>query len=226
VATSHQEQAFQLLEEATSAASGGPLEHRLLAALSWVNISIEWSHPSELDAFCTSLELLQVLISIGSSLESVHYRLTSTVELKQTQHLAVDAAACAIREGRIEMALELLEQGRSLLLTQAGRYRTPVDDLEDTLADEFKAISAKMEASAMTTRLQNVDRSSNPTTQDGVAMYVQRLYFAMPSNRRITLVVIRNYWSIGHELLRRYAACRGLDRFYCLPRSQPFKWLQ
>jgi hypothetical protein len=82
----------------------------------------------------------------------------------------VDTAACAIREGRIEMALELLEQGRSLLLTQAGRYRTPVDDLEDTLANEFRAISVKMEASAMTTRLENVDPSSNPIMQDRVAV--------------------------------------------------------
>ena len=151
------------------------MEHRLLAAFSWVDFAIQWSHPSKLDAYRKSLELLQVLISTGTSLESTHYRLISTVKLKGTQHLAVNAAACAIREGHMEIALELLEQGRSLLLTQAGRYRTSVDDLEETLADEFKAISAKMEASAMTTRLQNVDPSSKPTTQDRVAMYVRRL---------------------------------------------------
>ena len=170
VVAGHREQSFRLIMEATSAASGGALEHRLLAALSWVSLSIQWSHPSTLDAYCKSLELLQVLISTGSSLESLHYRLTSTISLKGTRNLAVDAAACAIRERRIEMALELLEQGRSLLLTQAGRYRTPVDDLEDTLANEFRAISAKMEASAMTTTLQNVDSSSDPTTQDRVAV--------------------------------------------------------
>ena len=168
--TGYRQQTFQLLEEATSAVSGGSLENRLLAALSWVNLSAQWSHPSELDAYRKSLELLQVFISTGRSLESVHHRLTSNVRLKATRHLAVDAAACAIREGRIEMALELLEQGRSLLLTQAGRYRTPVDDLDDTLADEFREISAKMEASAMTTGLENVDRSSNLITQDRVAM--------------------------------------------------------
>ncbi len=146
-----------------------------MAAFSWVDRSIEWAHPSSLDAYRKSLELLQVVISAGRSLESLHHRLTSTVTLKWTEHLAVDAAACAIREGRIEMALELLEQGRNLLLTQVGRYRTPVDDLEDTLADEFRTISGKMEASAMTTRLQDIDPISNPTTQDRVAVYVQRL---------------------------------------------------
>ena len=191
VATGHREQAFQLLQEATLAASGGPLEHRLLAALSWVDLSIRWSHPSSLNAYRKALELLQVLVSTGSSLESVHRHLTSTIRLKETRHLAVDATACAIREGRIEMALELLEQGRSLLLTQAGRYRTPVDDLDNTLADDFRAVSAKMEASTMTTRLPNVDRPSNPTKQDRVAVYVQRLWPVMPSDRRILPVVIR-----------------------------------
>ena len=123
---------------------------------------------------------------------SVHYRLTSTIRLDGTRHLAVDAAACAIRQGRLETALELLEQGRSLLLTQAGRYRTPVDDLEDALAGEFRTISAKMEASAMTTRLQTVGLSSNPPKQDRVAVYVQCRYFAMPSDRCIEFVVIRS----------------------------------
>ena len=174
VATDHQVQIFQLLEEATSTASGGSLDARLWAALCWVDLSIQWSHASKLDAYRKSLELLQILIATGSSLEAVHYRLTSTAILKETRHLAVDAAACAIGEGPIETGLELLEQGRSILLTQAGRYRTPVDDLEDTLAYEFRAISAKMEASAMTTTLPIVESSSTPITQDRVATYVQR----------------------------------------------------
>jgi hypothetical protein len=173
VAIGHQEQTFQLLEEATSAASGGPLEHRLMAALSWVNLSLEWSHPSSLDAYRRSLDLLQVLISTGSSLESLHYRLTSAVRLKETRDLAVDAAACAIRQGRIEMALELLEQGRSLLLTQAGRYRTPVDNLEAVnpdLADEFRRISVLMERSVLISGHLS-DSLDSPLTDDPVARY-------------------------------------------------------
>jgi hypothetical protein len=194
--------------------------------LDWVDLSIQWSHISSLNAYRKSLELLQIVISTGSSLESVHYRLTSTATLEGTQHLAVDAAACAIREGCIEMALELLEQGRSLLLTQAGRYRTPVDDLDDTLADEFRAISAKMEASTMKSRLENVDSSSSTAAQDEVAMYVQRLYFAVPSDEHIPFLVIKSSWLIGREPLRKYAASRALSLFCSLRHSQPFKWPQ
>jgi hypothetical protein len=175
IAIGHQQRIFQLLEEATTAASGGAVEDRLSAAFCWVYRAIEWSHPSELDAYRRYLELLQALVSTGSSLESTHYRITSTARLKHHGHMVADAAACAIREGRTELALEFLEQGRSLLLTQAGRYRTPVDELEGPLADEFRTISSKMEASAMTSRLQDVDRSSHPPTQDRVAVYVHRL---------------------------------------------------
>ena len=72
------------------------------------------------------------------------------------------------------MALEMLEQGRSLLFNQAGRYRTPIDGLEDTLTEEFRAISARMEVKAMGTRLGNVDPGPNRTTKDVVAVYVKR----------------------------------------------------
>ena len=106
-------------------------------------------------------------IATGSSLESRHLRLTSN-EFKPTQTLVVDAAACAIGLDHVKMALEMLEQGRSLLLNQAGRYRTPVEGLEATLAEEFQAISTQMEISAMNTRLENVNRR----TEDAVAEYV------------------------------------------------------
>lgn len=104
-------------------------------------------------------------------MESRHLHLTSN-EFQETQTLAVDAAACAINLDHVEMALEMLEQGRSLLLNQAGRYRTVVDGLEDSLADEFRAISTKMEMSAMNTGLDDVNPKPNRRTEDAIAKYV------------------------------------------------------
>ena len=171
--TDTKEEIFELMEEATSATIGGTPDARLEAAMSWIKLAVEWSDSSSaLEAYRKSLELLRVVLITGSSLESRHGRLTSRA-LKETQNLAVDGAACAIDSGKVEMALEMLEQGRSLLLTEAGRYRTPVDGLDDTLAAEFRDISMKMEASAMTAGIQNVDPSSNQTTEDAVAAYVR-----------------------------------------------------
>ncbi len=163
-----QNQVLTLLKEATS---DGPLTNRMQAALSWVRTAVTWSDPSSLDAYRTSLGLLQTLLESGSSLESRHLRLTSGTVLG-TQSLVVDAAACAISLGHIPLALEMLEQGRNVLLTQAGRYRTRVDDLEyidPRLADEFKMISAQMDASAMKVERLNTDGASVWTSEDAVA---------------------------------------------------------
>ena len=160
---------FLSIEEATQNTTGGPLSDRLKAALTWVDLASKWAHPSSLEAYRRSLELLQLVLAAGNSLESRHLRLTS-VALEGTQNLAVDGAASAIGLGRVEMALELLEQGRSLLLTQAGRYRTAVDNIEDTLAHEFRAISAKMENSAMNTKLEDINRAFDWATEDVVAV--------------------------------------------------------
>ncbi len=163
---------LQLIEEATYATTGGSTGERLQAAFAWVDLATRWSRPSSLEAYSKSLELLEILIATGRSLESRHLRLTSKA-IRKSQTLAVDSAACAISLGYIEMAVEMLEQGRSLLLNQAGRYRTPVDGLEDTLAEEFRAISARMEGWAMNNRPVDVDQG--PNWADVVAGYVTRI---------------------------------------------------
>jgi hypothetical protein len=43
--------------------------------------------------------------------------------------LAVDAASCALRSGDVCRAVELLEQGRTIIWTQMTRFRTPLDNL-------------------------------------------------------------------------------------------------
>jgi hypothetical protein len=162
---------LQLIEEATEATTGGPPGDRLRAAFAWVDFATQWSDPSSLEAYRKSLELLEVVIATGSSLEYRHLRLTSK-QLRGSRTLAVDSAAYAIGLGHIEMALEMLEQGRSLLLNQAGRYRIPVEGLEDTLAEKFRAISTKMEISAMSTRLENVNPKPSWRAEDAIAEYV------------------------------------------------------
>ncbi|KAG1857354.1 hypothetical protein DFJ58DRAFT_840648 [Suillus subalutaceus] len=44
--------------------------------------------------------------------------------------LAVDAASCALRSGDVCHAVELLEQGRTVIWTQMTRLRTPLDSLQ------------------------------------------------------------------------------------------------
>jgi CHAT domain len=63
--------------------------------------------------------------------------------LRQITGLASDAAACCVRAGLTDRAVELLEQGRGILLGQALDTRTDLTDLADRhpgLADRFAAV--------------------------------------------------------------------------------------
>jgi CHAT domain-containing protein len=53
--------------------------------------------------------------------------------------LAVDAASCALRSGDVRRAVELLEQGRTIIWTQMTRLRTPLDSLQ-TRSDHAAAL--------------------------------------------------------------------------------------
>ena len=165
---------MNLLEQATMSATSGPPGVRLRAATLWVDVTVKWADRSALKAYHATIGLLDTILASGRSLESRHRRLAS-VEAGRTQTLAVDGAACAIGSGEVELAIEMLEQGRSVLLTQAGRYRTRVDELEAThpgLASQFRSISAMMDASAMDRGQRNPDLAPNGTTRDVVAMCV------------------------------------------------------
>ena len=100
-----------------------------------------------LEAYRTSLQLLEIVLAGMRSLEAGHLRLLIYEELTGSRLLARDGAACAVARGEVELTREMLEQGRGVLLIQAGRYRTPIDDLEAVhpqLASEFQAISKQM----------------------------------------------------------------------------------
>jgi hypothetical protein len=163
-------------KEATLLAATAPLGVRFRTALHWLENASGWSFSTldALEAHQVCLELLDALLAGGGNLESRHLNLTSQ-QMKDAKSFAVDGAACAIDSGQLELALELLEQGRSMLLTQAGRYRTPVEDLERVnagLAKEFRMISARMEASVMDaprTSL-NVASASALLIEDTIAM--------------------------------------------------------
>ncbi|KAG1880056.1 CHAT domain-containing protein [Suillus subluteus] len=58
--------------------------------------------------------------------------------------LAVDAASWALRSGDVCRAVELLEQGRTLIWTQMARFHTPLDSLQEA-DDHAKAVTKKFQ---------------------------------------------------------------------------------
>ncbi|KAG2151666.1 CHAT domain-containing protein [Suillus bovinus] len=71
---------------------------------------------------------LAILPARKSTLASVSSRHKIMKDFPST--LAVDAASCALRSGDVCRAVELLEQGRTIIWTQMTRLRTPLDNLQ------------------------------------------------------------------------------------------------
>lgn len=115
-----------------------------------------------LDCFGTAVELLPLLAA-----RSLH-RYDSEYWLGRYGGLASDAAALALIEDNPARALELLELGRTVLISQALDIRTDLAMLAERapqLADRFELLSARLEADD---REQSVNRRAAADELDTV----------------------------------------------------------
>ncbi|KIJ59201.1 hypothetical protein HYDPIDRAFT_101115, partial [Hydnomerulius pinastri MD-312] len=135
---------------AAQCAPAGLLQ-RLQSSLQWVKDAEEHQHTSALDAYTLSLQLLDSHISATTSVSSRHQ-----ARKHFPSDLAVDAASCALRQGDVCRAVELLEQGRALHWTQIARFRTSLDNfrsrdpLAEVLVKRFQDLSAMLNRPAQT----------------------------------------------------------------------------
>jgi CHAT domain-containing protein/tetratricopeptide (TPR) repeat protein len=124
----------------------GGLLFRLRAGLSWVHQADLHRHDTELEAYATSMQLMDVYMSATASVSSRHSAMKDFPRM-----LAMDAASCALRSGDVRLAVELLEQGRTVIWTQMTRLRTPLDSLqtrcdhEVTLIKRFRDLSSLLD---------------------------------------------------------------------------------
>ncbi|EGN98799.1 hypothetical protein SERLA73DRAFT_19643, partial [Serpula lacrymans var. lacrymans S7.3] len=119
----------------------------LLASLKWIAASEQQDHTSKLEAYRTTLNILDRHVIATSSIQRRHAALRLI-----PPSISSDAASCAIREGQLDVAVELLEQGRALLWAQLARFRTPLDSLRNIgshgqqLARKFERISRLLDS--------------------------------------------------------------------------------
>jgi hypothetical protein len=86
------------------------------------------------------IELIPRVAYFGLDLES---RLRV---LARADSIATAAATHAIALGQVEVAIEVLEQGRGVFWAQALRLRTPLDGLPPELANDLKSAAQRLEA--------------------------------------------------------------------------------
>ncbi|KAG8940461.1 hypothetical protein FRC03_005464, partial [Tulasnella sp. 419] len=121
----------------------GTLKFRLDAAQEWISTLQD---PPSLQAYRHFLKLADQYLLLRPSITSRHQLIRSIPD-----EIALDAAAIAIETGELKTAVELLEQGRTLIWSQMNRYRTPLDELQTAhpeLAAKFTRLSQLLENSA------------------------------------------------------------------------------
>ncbi|WP_061295505.1 CHAT domain-containing protein [Herbidospora cretacea] len=130
------------LMRAGSVAHGSPLPLRLSSAIGAAGQAARrGAWPESVADFTTAIELLPRLA--GRSLS----RETRQELLRELSGLAQNAAAAALHDGAPDRALELLEQGRGILLSQELDARSDLTELRERhsgLADELDEVRATL----------------------------------------------------------------------------------
>ncbi|KAK7678968.1 hypothetical protein QCA50_017911 [Cerrena zonata] len=144
----HLHTAFDFFEKATHHSSAS-VKSRFTACLEWIAKAREYQDSSLISAYAISLTLLTRFLLATPSVELQHKFLQSTSTIPKT--LASDAAAAAVDAGRLETAVEFLEQGRSMLWSEMRNFRPPLEQLREvspTLADELRELTTQLEHQA------------------------------------------------------------------------------
>ncbi|KDQ51774.1 hypothetical protein JAAARDRAFT_139813 [Jaapia argillacea MUCL 33604] len=120
------------------------------AAVKWMDLAHQFPSITRnqelLRACATALGLLPRLAWIGQDL---HHRLDQLVDIPT---VASDAAACAIEQKNFELAIEWLEQGRSVVWRQMLQIRSPFNELRKEypkLALELEDLSHQLEQGSL-----------------------------------------------------------------------------
>ncbi|KAJ7510679.1 hypothetical protein B0H11DRAFT_1900054 [Mycena galericulata] len=134
--------ALPFFREALAYPSASPIG-RFQAAKIWVYYSRKNHDTSTLEAYQVAISLMPQIATFSLNLKS-----RQAILVGQSRNLGSDAADCAIELGQSEMAIELLEAGRSVFWSQSLHLRTPLDDLRvshPALANRLTELARKLE---------------------------------------------------------------------------------
>ena len=119
---------------------------RLHIAWWWATFARAWDHPSTTLAYRNTLSALQ---SSFTGAFTVQWQSSTNDRLGSKIHISLDYASYQIEKGQLELAVETIEQGKTLiwsdiygLRTSAGRLRMANPDLAERLATVSQDLAA------------------------------------------------------------------------------------
>ena len=139
------------------------VSQRFIAAQQWAKYADASDHVSAIDAYVEAIGLMPRL-AYGLDLQSRQSVLTPN-----TDGLARNAAACAIRTGRLDMAVELLEEGRAVFWSQVLQLRTPLSELmlkAPEIGQKLNDISNALARGSLRDVFKNIPNTSNVALEE------------------------------------------------------------
>ncbi|KAG9115770.1 hypothetical protein FRC07_007508 [Ceratobasidium sp. 392] len=132
-------------QRAAALPTGRPRD-KLESAWQWARQALCLSdHP--LGGYTHAMTLLPHVVWLGSSIQHRYESISKAIG-----DLVTEAAAMAVTRNRNDLALEWLEQGRSIVWSQMLHLRTPLDDLHAAypkVAEELQLVCTHLERASM-----------------------------------------------------------------------------
>ena len=152
-------QAISTYSRSARSISGSP-SVRFTAAHMWATLCSSDHSNETFDAYSTLLELLPRMVWLGRTVEQRHN------DISIISDAVPNAAAAAIRRGKFDLALEWLEQGRSVVW---GQMLQPLDQLRrhcPNEAQELEKISHALESAHMVQYPAHSDTTTSQTLEE------------------------------------------------------------
>ncbi|CAE7214758.1 unnamed protein product [Rhizoctonia solani] len=130
--------------ESAALSEGSPRPRRLQCTRQWEDIAVKYNHPSLSQALNISLRHQNKIVGLGKSVKLRHEYLAKNPSVSSR------AAAYAIRQGNLELAVECLERGRSILWRQTLELRVSLERLKSaspSLANQLAAVVEELDKS-------------------------------------------------------------------------------
>ncbi|KAL5525289.1 hypothetical protein ACEPAF_9159 [Sanghuangporus sanghuang] len=192
---------------------------RFRAAHRWTTLARSHDHRTTLEAYRTTMSIIQRALTIRPTLSSRHEFLSSDSCYRT---LALDASSYAIEKGDLARAIELLEQGRALLWSQMRGFRSPLERLSEAdsalavrLGNCSHALEALSTSSEPRSAISDVIGGSN-----GI-----HAYSGLQNQQSIDqmLVQVRQLSQEQEELIKEVRRIPGFEDFL---QASPFEVLQ
>ncbi|KAJ2922950.1 hypothetical protein H1R20_g14148, partial [Candolleomyces eurysporus] len=152
----------------TLAQTSSPYD-RFRVARTWALCALEYDNPTQaISAFDALVDVVPLFAGVEQTVQHRHEL------LMDLSSYILHGASVAISSGRIDKALEWLEQGRGLVWNQISSLRTPLDDLravDATMADRFETVSKALDAAGA--RVQDPRGRFEATADQKIALQEQ-----------------------------------------------------